>query len=193
MPAGMPPGGIMRAIAAAMSGEPGGKAGMPGIMDIPAIPAIPPGTAGIPGMAGMLGIAIPAGMPPSPAIPPIMPRGLVILPSAEIEFASAWPLQPMPLKLHIPRNLRTNCARIVSQPRNPELRVKFLGDRCAAHLLVAFEHERLEPGLGEIKRGDEAIVAASDNHDVARVRHVVCERVTVSIHNQSKANFQCRF
>ena len=45
--------------------------------------------------------------------------------------------------------------------------MKFVGDRRAADLRAAFEHQRLESCLGQIERGDQAVVAAADDDDVA--------------------------
>ena len=47
--------------------------------------------------------------------------------------------------------------------------MKFLGDRRAAGLRAAFEHQRLESGFGQIEGGDQAVVAAADDDDVALV------------------------
>ena len=52
--------------------------------------------------------------------------------------------------------------------------MEFLGDGRAADLVAALEHEGLESGFGEVKRGDQAIVPAANNDDVARVRHALC-------------------
>ena len=42
--------------------------------------------------------------------------------------------------------------------------MKFLGDGAAADHFAAFQNERLEAALGEIKRGDERVVTAADEH-----------------------------
>ena len=36
---------------------------------------------------------------------------------------------------------------------------------------AAFEHERLESGLGQIEGGDQAVVTAADDDDVALFSH----------------------
>src|SRR5882757_795944 len=51
--------------------------------------------------------------------------------------------------------------------------MKFFGDRRAAHLRAAFEHERLESGFGQIEGGDQAVVSATDNDHIACFSHVV--------------------
>ena len=38
-------------------------------------------------------------------------------------------------------------------------------------LHAAFEHERLESGFGQIEGGDQAVVPAADNDDIALPRH----------------------
>jgi hypothetical protein len=49
--------------------------------------------------------------------------------------------------------------------------MKLFGDRAAADLITAFKDKRLESGLREIKRRDQAVMASADDYDVARVRH----------------------
>src|SRR5579862_3352532 len=45
--------------------------------------------------------------------------------------------------------------------------MEFIGDRGAPDLRVAFQHEGFESSLGQIKRGDEAVVASADDDDIA--------------------------
>ena len=47
--------------------------------------------------------------------------------------------------------------------------MKFFSDRGAANLRAAFEHERLESRFGQVESGDQAVVPATDDDDVARV------------------------
>ena len=51
--------------------------------------------------------------------------------------------------------------------------MKFVGDGSAANLRAAFEDERLISCLRQVVRGDQAVVAAADDDDVAlfRARH----------------------
>jgi hypothetical protein len=45
-----------------------------------------------------------------------------------------------------------------------------LGDRRAADVVAALEDEHRAPGAGQVRRGDEPVVAAADDHGVvARV------------------------
>ena len=48
--------------------------------------------------------------------------------------------------------------------------MKFFGDGGPADLGAAFEHQRFESGFGEIEGGDQAVVSAADDDNVARVR-----------------------
>ena len=48
--------------------------------------------------------------------------------------------------------------------------MKFFGDGRAAGLLAPFENQRLESGFGQVKRGDQPVVSAADDDDVARCR-----------------------
>ena len=52
--------------------------------------------------------------------------------------------------------------------------MKFLGHRGAADDRAPLEDQRLQSLLREIERGDQRVVPAADNHDVARSRHVQC-------------------
>src|SRR6266536_1078656 len=49
--------------------------------------------------------------------------------------------------------------------------MEFFGDRCPTDLIAALKDERLESGAREIEGRDQAVVAAADDHDIARVRH----------------------
>jgi hypothetical protein len=49
--------------------------------------------------------------------------------------------------------------------------MKLLCDGAAADTGSALLDERLKPSLGEIKRGDQPVVAGPENYDVARLRH----------------------
>src|ERR1035437_7168215 len=50
-------------------------------------------------------------------------------------------------------------------------RMKFFGDGRAAHLGAAFEHKRFESGFGEIEGGDQTVVSATDDDDIACFGH----------------------
>jgi hypothetical protein len=59
----------------------------------------------------------------------------------------------------------------VGQPGAAEAGVKLLCDGAAADTGSALQDERLKPSLGEIKRGNQPVVAGPENYDVARLRH----------------------
>src|SRR5439155_727799 len=54
----------------------------------------------------------------------------------------------------------------VAEDRKPKPREDLLGDRRAAHEVAAFEDEGLQPGTGEVRGADEAVVAAADDDRV---------------------------
>ena len=45
--------------------------------------------------------------------------------------------------------------------------MKFFGDGRAAGLRAALEHQRLESGFGQVEGGDQPVVAAADDDDIA--------------------------
>jgi hypothetical protein len=50
--------------------------------------------------------------------------------------------------------------------------MKFVSDRGSADLGVSFKYEWLEPGSGQIKGSNQAVVATADDHDIPLVvRH----------------------
>ncbi len=49
--------------------------------------------------------------------------------------------------------------------------MELFGDRGAADHFAAFKDERLESALGQIKRGDQGIVAAANDHDILSHGH----------------------
>ena len=66
--------------------------------------------------------------------------------------------------LQVAGNVGAQGAERVRKRRSAKTGMKFLGDGAAADHFAAFENERLESALGEIKRGDECIVAAADEN-----------------------------
>src|SRR6266700_706328 len=77
----------------------------------------------------------------------------------------------MLFELHVANDFWPKRTGGMREDGRPESWMKFFGDRGAADLIAAFEHERLESRLSEIKGRDQAVVPAADNDDVARVRH----------------------
>ena len=49
--------------------------------------------------------------------------------------------------------------------------MKFLGDRSAAHHRAALQHHRLEPAFRQIKRGDQCVVTAANEHNLLSDGH----------------------
>jgi len=73
--------------------------------------------------------------------------------------------------LHVARNLCTERAKGMGKRGGFEAGMKFLSDGAATNHFTAFEDERLEAALGEIKSGDESIVAAADENYALSERH----------------------
>ena len=72
-------------------------------------------------------------------------------------------------QLHVADDVWANRAGGVRQRGAAEAGMKFIGDGGAADLGAALEDERFESGFGEIERGDQPVVAAADDDDVAPV------------------------
>ena len=70
-------------------------------------------------------------------------------------------------QLHIADDVCANWASGVRQRRAAVAGMKFVGDGTAANLRAAFEDEWLESCLREVERGNQAVVAATDDDDVA--------------------------
>jgi hypothetical protein len=47
--------------------------------------------------------------------------------------------------------------------------MELFGNRRAAHLRTAFEHERFKSGFGKIEGGDQTVVSAANDDHIARV------------------------
>jgi hypothetical protein len=81
-------------------------------------------------------------------------------------------LQPMLWQIHVCHNVRADWSRGVSEPGAAEARMKFFGDGAAADNGPSFEYQGLESGLGEIERGDQAVVSCAEDDDVVSLWHV---------------------
>ena len=79
----------------------------------------------------------------------------------------------MLLKAHVANNIGPKRPGGVGEDGGTKSRMKFSRDGRAADLMAALNNQRLESGLGQIEGGDQSIVAAADDNDVARVRHLV--------------------
>jgi len=73
--------------------------------------------------------------------------------------------------LHVARDVGAKRANGVRQCGNAKAGMKFLGDGAATDYFSALEDERLESALGEIKRGHQRIVTATDEHHVLSDGH----------------------
>src|SRR5258706_5156834 len=77
----------------------------------------------------------------------------------------------MLLQLHVARDIRAEWSSIVRERGATEPGMKFCGDGRAAHLGAAFEHQRFEACFGEIESGNQTVVPATDDDDIARFGH----------------------
>ncbi len=77
----------------------------------------------------------------------------------------------MAFQLHVTNDVRANRTSRVRQRGAAEARIELLGNRCAAGLLTTLEYQRLESRLGQVERGDQTVVTATDDDDVAPLGH----------------------
>ena len=87
----------------------------------------------------------------------------------------------MLFELHVAQDVRANRSSSVRQRRAAEARMKLLGDRCPSSLRAPFQHQRLESSLGKIEGGNEAVVAATDDDDVALLAHYAAPLTSLRI------------
>jgi hypothetical protein len=59
----------------------------------------------------------------------------------------------------------------VSQSRTTKARIDLFSHSCAAYDLAALEHKRMQARLCEIAAGDESVVPAADDYDIASFSH----------------------
>ena len=78
-------------------------------------------------------------------------------------------VQPVLLQLHVADDVGTQRPGGVRKRGAAEAGMKFFGDGRAAGLRAALEHQRLESGFGQVEGGDQPVVAATDDDDVAVV------------------------
>ena len=74
----------------------------------------------------------------------------------------------MLFKLHVTDDVWTNGTSGVGQSGAAEAGMKFIGDRGAADLRSTLEDQGLEPRLCQVEGGDQPVMAAADDDDVAR-------------------------
>ncbi len=79
----------------------------------------------------------------------------------------------MLLQLHVAHDVSAERARVMRQRRATEAGMKFFGDGRAAHLGAAFQHQRFESRFGEVEGGDQTVVPAADDDDIARFSHAL--------------------
>src|SRR5581483_11141807 len=77
------------------------------------------------------------------------------------------PLQAMLLERHVTSDVGTDRSGSVGEGGAAESGMKLFSDGRASGLGAALQHQRLKPGLGEIEGGDEAVVTATDDDDIA--------------------------
>src|SRR5687768_374591 len=75
----------------------------------------------------------------------------------------------MPLQVHVADDVCVH-ARVVSEGRAAEPRMKLGGNGAASGLAPPLEDDRLQPGLREIVRGDEAVVTAANDYGSTHAR-----------------------
>ena len=95
------------------------------------------------------------------------------------------------LQLHVADDVRADRACRVSQGRAAKARMEFVGDRSPADLRAAFEHERLESSLRQIKSGDQPVVTAADDDDIplAIGRHYAAPLTSLRISSAARRPF----
>src|SRR5208282_1538767 len=64
----------------------------------------------------------------------------------------------------ITRNVLAKRPQRVRQRRSSESGMKLLGDGAATHDFTALQHDRLEPALCQVIRGDQRVVAPADKN-----------------------------
>src|SRR5208283_3687608 len=70
-------------------------------------------------------------------------------------------------QLHVADDVGTDGTGRVRERGATKAGMEFVGDSGATHLGAALQHERLESRFGEVEGGDEAVVPAADDEDVA--------------------------
>src|SRR5215469_1821314 len=81
-------------------------------------------------------------------------------------------LAAKPPQLHIADDIRPQRPHRMRESGSAKTRIKLLGDGSAANHFPPFENQRLESTFGQIKCGDQCIVAAADKHDALSERHL---------------------
>ena len=73
----------------------------------------------------------------------------------------------MLFQLHVADDVGSQRSGGMRERRAAEAGMKFFRDGSATRLGAAFQHQRLVSGLGQVESGDQPVMAATDNHDVA--------------------------
>src|SRR5450432_3056810 len=76
----------------------------------------------------------------------------------------------MLLKLHIAHDFGSHRSGGMRQNGTAKTGMNFFSDRGAADLRATLDHERFITRLGQIERGDQTVVAAANNDDIAPLR-----------------------
>ena len=77
----------------------------------------------------------------------------------------------MVFQVHVTNDVGANRTSRVRQRGAAEARIELFSNRRAAGLLTTLEHQRLESRLGQVERGDQTVVTATDDDEVAPLGH----------------------
>ena len=78
-------------------------------------------------------------------------------------------VQAVLFQLHVADDVGTQRSGGVGQRGAAEAGMKFFGDGSATRLSATFQHQRLVSRFGQVESGDQAVMAATDDYDVAVV------------------------
>src|ERR1035441_9070347 len=81
--------------------------------------------------------------------------------------------QPMLLQLHVTHNAGQNRTRRVRECRTAKSGMELIGHRGPADLRVALKYQRSVARLSQVERGDQPIVAAANDDDIAPLGHAM--------------------
>ena len=76
----------------------------------------------------------------------------------------------MPRQLQIRDHLRIEQRHRVARHRIAEARMKLFRDRRAADDIAPLQHQHLQPGLSQIRRANEPVMAPADDDNVVQAR-----------------------
>jgi hypothetical protein len=79
--------------------------------------------------------------------------------------------EPVPGQLQVAHDLGAKQRHHVRRHAEPEPGHDLLGDGGAAEDVAPLQHDDAQPGPGQVRGADEAVVAASDDDRVVALRH----------------------